>query len=106
MELLDEVLSSYGEAYGVGFDMTNMSMMMNDDKINDSMNLIPSGDMNINNSTLIGNTSATEGTELLNITSLSDRPGFGHKRQELFNSQLMNRSSVELLKLQVNRLIK
>jgi hypothetical protein len=44
VELLDTVLASYyGDAYDVGFDMTNMSMMMGGN--NDDTNSMSSMDM-------------------------------------------------------------
>ena len=66
VELLDRVLINYGDAYEVGFDMTNMSM---------------------------ANTSATEGFELVNITSYQTAQVLATKVQELFNSQLSNSSA-------------
>jgi len=65
VELLDKVLSNYGDAYEVGFDMTNTSMMM-DDNSNGTTSMSP---MNRSSNISMANTSAAEGFELVNITS-------------------------------------
>jgi len=88
VELLDKVLSNYGDAYEVRFDMTNMSMMtsmMNSSNNNDSMDSMPSNGMD-NDSTSINNASAAKGIELVNITSYQTAQVLASKVQELFNS--------------------
>jgi hypothetical protein len=67
VELLDTVLASYyGDAYDVGFDMTNMSMMMGGN--NDDTNSMSSMDMGSDNMS-ISNTSTSNRSDLVNITS-------------------------------------
>lgn len=87
--LLDRVLINYSDAYEIGFDMTNMSMMMGD---NNGMNSMSSMEMD-SSSMSMANTSATEGFELVNITSYQTAQVMAMKVQELFNSQLINSSA-------------
>jgi len=92
VELLDNVLSNYGDAYEVGFDMTNMSMMM-DDNSNGTTSMSPM-EMNRSSSNIsMANTSATEGFELVNITSYQTAQVLVTKVQELFNNQITNGSA-------------
>lgn len=93
VELLDKVLSNYGDAYEVGFDMTNMSMMM-DDNSNGTTSMSPM-EMNRSSSSNISmaNTSAAEGFELVNITSYQTAQVLATKVQELFNNQITNGSA-------------
>jgi len=67
VELLDTALASYyGDAYDVGFDMANMSMMMGGN--NDDSNSMSSMDMGSDNMS-ISNTSTSNRSDLVNITS-------------------------------------
>jgi hypothetical protein len=67
VELLDTALASYyGDAYDVGFDMANMSMMMGGN--NDDTNSMSSMDMGSDNMS-ISNTSTSNRSDLVNITS-------------------------------------
>lgn len=94
VELLDKVLSNYGDAYEVGFDMTNMSMMM-DDNSNGTTSMSPM-EMNRSSSSSnisMANTSAAEGFELVNITSYQTAQVLATKVQELFNNQITNGSA-------------
>ena len=92
VELLDRVLINYGDAYEVGFDMTNMSMMIGDNS--NGMNSMSPMEMDSNNNNMsMANTSATEGFELVNITSYQTAQVLATKVQELFNSQLSNSSA-------------
>lgn len=91
VELLDK-LSNYGDAYAVGFDMTNMSMMM-DDSSSDGMNSMSSMDMGSDNMSM-GDTSTSDAM-LINITDYQTAQVLAMKAQELFNSQLMNTSLAE-----------
>lgn len=94
VELLDKVLSNYGDAYEVGFDMTNMSMMM-DDNSNGTTSMSPM-EMNRSSSSSnisMANTSAAEGFELVNITSYQTAQVLAAKVQELFNNQITNGSA-------------
>jgi hypothetical protein len=92
VELLDKVLSNYGDAYAVGFDMTNMSMMM-DGSSSDGMNSMSSMDMGSDNMSM-GDTSTSDAM-LINITDYQTAQVLAMKAQELFNSQLMNTSLAE-----------
>jgi hypothetical protein len=86
VELLDKVLSNYGDAYEVGFGMTNMSMMttmMNGNRT--GMNLTSFIDMGGDNMSM-SNISATDGV----ATSYQTAQVLATKAQDLFNSQLMN----------------
>jgi len=89
VELLDRVLNNYSDAYETGFGMTNMSMMMGD---NNGMNSMSSMEMD-SSSMSMANTSATEGFELVNITSYQTAQVMAMKVQELFNTQLINSSA-------------
>jgi hypothetical protein len=89
VELLDKVLSNYGDAYEVGFDMTNTSMMM-DDNSNGTTSMSP---MNRSSNISMANTSAAEGFELVNITSYQTAQVLATKVQELFNNQITNGSA-------------
>ena len=92
VELLDRVLINYGDAYEVGFDMTNMSMMMGDNS--NGMNSMSPMEMDSSSNNMsMANTSATEGFELVNITSYQTAQVLATKVQELFNSQLSNSSA-------------
>lgn len=93
VELLDKVLTNYGDAYEVGFDMTNMSMMMMGNNSN-GMNSMSSMEMDGSSSSNMSmpNTSPTEGSDLVNITSYQTAQVLAKKVQELFNSQLTNAS--------------
>lgn len=92
VELLDKVLSNYGDAYEVGFDMTNMSMMM-DDNSNGTTSMSPM-EMNRSSSNIsMANTSAAEGFELVNITSYQTAQVLATKVQELFNNLITNGSA-------------
>src|ERR671918_688630 len=98
VELLDRVLINYGDAYEVGFDMTNMSMMMSGSS-SDKMNSMSSVDMDMdmdmdnNDHMSTGNISATGDFELVNITSYRSAQVLAKKAEELFNSQLINSSA-------------
>jgi hypothetical protein len=93
VELLDKVLSNYGDAYAVGFDMTNMSMMMGGSSSSDGMNSMSSMDMGSDNIPM-GDTSTSDAM-LINITDYQTAQVLAMKAQELFNSQLMNTSLTE-----------
>jgi hypothetical protein len=84
VELLDKVLSNYGDAYAVGFDMTNMSMMMNGGGGGGSdgmQSMMSSMDMGTDNMSM-----------LINITDYQTAQVLAMKAQELFDSQLINAS--------------
>ncbi|MGH9952480.1 MAG: hypothetical protein ACRD5J_12690 [Nitrososphaeraceae archaeon] len=77
VELLDEVLKNYGDAFAVGYDMTNMSMMTMD------------GNNNTNNSSIHSIST------LINTTDYQTAQALAMKVQELFNNQIMNSSLSE-----------
>jgi hypothetical protein len=77
VELLDEVLKNYGDAFAVGYDMTNMSMMTMD------------GNNNTNNSSIHSIST------LINTTDYQTAQALAMKVQELFDNQIMNSSLSE-----------
>ncbi|MGI0044546.1 MAG: hypothetical protein ACRD47_12635, partial [Nitrososphaeraceae archaeon] len=77
VELLDEVLKNYGDAFTVGYDMTNMSMMTMD------------GNNNTNNSSIHSIST------LINTTDYQTAQALAMKVQELFDNQIMNSSLSE-----------
>jgi hypothetical protein len=97
VELVDKLLTNYGDAYAIGFDMTNMSMMMGsgsdgmtpmsatdtsmDNQSNSNMSM--GGGMSINNS-------STSDATLVNTTDYQSAQALATKVQELFDSQIMN----------------
>jgi hypothetical protein len=95
VELLDRVLSNYGDAYGVGFDMMNMSMMMSGSGgSSDSMqSMMSSMDMGTDNMSMRKNMSTSE-ANLVNVTDYQTARILATKAQELFNGKLMNAPSV------------
>lgn len=80
IELLDEVLRNYGDAYAVGFDMTNMSIMMGAN--NDAMNSMSTMDIGSDNMSM-DNTSASEGPKLVNIISYQTSQELATRVQEV-----------------------
>lgn len=92
VELIDKVLSNYGDAYAVGFDMTNMSMMMSGGGSSDGMQLMMSSmNMGTDNMSMGKNMSTSEAV-LSNVTDYQTAQVLAMKAQQLFNSQLMNTS--------------
>jgi hypothetical protein len=92
VELIDKVLSNYGDAYAVGFDMTNMSMMMSGGGSSDGMQLMMSSmNMGTDNMSMGKNMSTSEAV-LSNVTDYQTAQVLAMKAQQLFNSQLMNAS--------------
>ncbi|HZD34814.1 MAG TPA: hypothetical protein VE130_06380 [Nitrososphaeraceae archaeon] len=65
IEILDKVLSNYGDSFAVGFDMTNMSNLIIDEGVNRS---------------------------LINVTDYQTSKALAERAQELFNSEQMNAS--------------
>jgi hypothetical protein len=76
VELLDEVLRNYGNAFAVEYDMTNMSMMT----------------MDGNNSDTNSDTSNNADNRLVNITDYQTAQALAKKVQELFDDQIINSS--------------
>lgn len=97
IELLDRLLSSYGNAYAVDFDMTNMSLMMTD---NEGMNSILTPnmtDMSMSKeradnmsigSMSMNNNDSRSATILVDITDYQTAQAIAFKINEVFNSQL------------------
>jgi hypothetical protein len=91
VELIDKVLSNYGDAYAAGFDMTNMSMMMSGGGSDGGMqSMMSSMDMGTDNMSM-SNMSISEAT-LINVTNYQTAKVLAMKAQELFDSQLINAS--------------
>lgn len=105
VELLDKLLTNYGNAYGVGFDMTNMSMMMTVSNVgggNDGMNSTSSTNMNIGNegganmsmsNMSMNNNSSASSLTIVNTTDYETAQAIVKKIKEVFNSELTNASS-------------
>jgi hypothetical protein len=106
VELLDKILTSYGNAYGVGFDMTNMSMMMTMDNsnsgANDGMNSMSSTNMSMGNesgmdmsmsSMSMNDNSSASGSILTNNTEYETAQATAKKINEVFNDEIINTSS-------------
>ena len=97
VELGDELLTNYGDAYAIGFDMTNMSMMMDSDS--DGMTPLSATDTSMDNQSYsnmsmgggmsVNNTSTSDAT-LVNTTDYQSAQALATKVQELFDSQIMN----------------
>jgi hypothetical protein len=83
LDILDGILSAYGDAYAIGFDMTNMSMMMGPNGSN-SMNTM--GGMQ---SDLM---SSDQGLKLVNVADYQTAQALAIRAQELFDEQLSNSS--------------
>lgn len=79
LDILDGILNAYGDAYAVGFDMTNMSMTMG-----------PNGSNSMN--TMGGMMSSDQGLKLVNIADYQTAQALVVRAQELFDEQLSNSS--------------
>lgn len=120
-DVLDGVLNAYGDAYAVGFDMTNMSMVMGPDGSH-SMDMAGEmnsmGDSNMSSNDMRqgmqpmmgdmkiglekGESSSSmhmdmmgsdQGSELVNLADYQTAQALAVRAQEIFNSQLSNGSS-------------
>ncbi len=98
-ELVDRVLISYGNAYNVGFDMTDISnMAMSSDKSSMSMtNMMTDGNnvtiemdsMNTSSSTMMnGDNKTSNDYPLTNVAEYQSAQGLGAKALEIFNKEL------------------
>ena len=83
LDILDGILSAYGDAYAVGFDMTNMYMMMGPNGSN-SMNTMGGMQSNL--------MSSDQGLKLINIADYQMAQALAIRAQELFDEQLTNSS--------------
>lgn len=97
VELVDKLLTNYGDAYAIGFDMTNMSMMMGSDS--DGMTPLSATDTSMDNQSnsnmsmgggMSVNNTSTSDTTLVNTTDYQSAQALATKVQELFDSQIMN----------------
>lgn len=98
-ELVDSVLRSYGNAYNVGFDMTDISSMaMPSDKSSMSMSDTMTGDenitvgmgpMNMPPSTMMnGENKTSNNYSLANFAEYQSAQGLAAKALEIFNNEL------------------
>lgn len=109
VELLDEVLKSYGDAFAVGYDMTNMSMMTMDSNNNTDTSNNTSSNSESNSGVHSMSSMSMDGSDgadnnmsidsmsnsdnkLVNITDYQTAQALAMKIQELFNSQIINSS--------------
>jgi len=99
IELVDKLLTNYGDAYAVGFDTSNMSMMIGNDS--DGMTSMPATDTSMDNgsdsNTSRGgsspeNNNTSTSDALINTTDYQTAQALAMKVQELFDSQIMNAS--------------
>jgi hypothetical protein len=100
VELLDEVLKNYGDAFAVGYDMTNMSMMTMDGNNNTNNSSIHSiSTMNMGGGDGSHNMSmedmSNSNDTLINTTDYQTAQALAMKVQELFDNQIMNSSLSE-----------
>jgi len=105
VELLDGVLRNYGDAFAVGYDMTNMSMMTmdsntntnSDDESSTSMHSMSTMDMgggSVGDNMSMEDMSNSDGN-LVNITDYQTAQALVMKVQELFDNQIVNSSLSE-----------
>ncbi|MGH9975641.1 MAG: hypothetical protein ACRD8Z_07370 [Nitrososphaeraceae archaeon] len=97
VELVDKLLTNYGDAYAIGFDMTNISMMMGSDS--DGMTPLSATDTSMDNQSnsnmsmgggMSVNNTSTSDTTLVNTTDYQSAQALATKVQELSDSQIMN----------------
>jgi hypothetical protein len=104
VELLDEVLRNYGDAFAVTYDMTNMSVMTMDDGSNNnnnntsnnsetdismhSMSTMNMGGGSIGDNMSMEDMSNSDG-KLINIIDYQTAQALAMKVQELFDNQIM-----------------
>ncbi|MGH9952269.1 MAG: hypothetical protein ACRD5J_11610, partial [Nitrososphaeraceae archaeon] len=97
VELVDKLLTNYGDAYAIGFDMTNISMMMGSDSdgmtplsaTDTSMDNQSNSNMSMGGGMSVNNTSTSDAT-LVNTIDYQSAQALATKVQELFDSQIMN----------------
>lgn len=104
VELLDEVLRNYGDAFAVGYDMTNMSMMTMDGNNNtnnssENSSIHSMSTMNMGGGDGSDNMSMEDMSNsndiLINTTDYQTAQALAMKVQELFDNQIMNSSLSE-----------
>ena len=88
VELLDGVLKNYGEAFAVGYDMANMSMM--------TMMMDGTNNMNMGGNSAADNMSmedmSNSDEKLVNMTDYQTAQVLAMRVQELFDNQILNSS--------------
>jgi hypothetical protein len=101
-ELLDEVLRNYGDAFAVGYDMTNMSMMTtdgynntNNSDENSSIHSISTMNMGDGDDNMSMEDMSNSNDILINTTDFQTAQALALKVQELFDNQIMNSSLSE-----------
>lgn len=101
-ELLDEVLRNYGDAFAVGYDMTNMSMMTmdghnntNNSGENSSIHSISTMNMSDGADNMSMEDMSNSNDILINTTDFQTAQALALKVQELFDNQIMNSSLSE-----------
>lgn len=101
-ELLDEVLRNYGDAFAVGYDMTNMSMMTtdgynntNNSNENSSIHSISTMNMGDGDDNMSMEDMSNSNDILINTTDFQTAQALALKVQELFDNQIMNSSLSE-----------
>jgi hypothetical protein len=101
-ELLDEVLRNYGDAFTVGYDMTNMSMMTmdghnntNNSGENSSIHSISTMNMSDGADNMSMEDMSNSNDILINTTDFQTAQALALKVQELFDNQIMNSSLSE-----------
>lgn len=116
LDILDGTLNGYGDAYAVGFDMTNMSMMMGPDGTH-SMDMgdgnmsthgmkqglqpmmggmkmgIEKGNVSSQSSMHSDMMSSDQASKLVNVADYQTAQALAVRAQEIFNEQLSNSSS-------------
>jgi hypothetical protein len=101
-DLVDSLLISYGNAYAVDFDMTNMSNMammsgnsssmvmsgMVNNSINNSNSSMNIGSMNMSSSTMNMDSNTNRNYSLVDMTDYQSAQALATKAQEIFNTEL------------------
>jgi hypothetical protein len=89
VELLDGVLKNYGDAFAVGHDMANMSMMT---MMMDGTNNVNMGGTNDATGNMSMEDMSNSDEKLVNMTGFQTAQVLAMKLQELFDSQTLNSS--------------
>jgi hypothetical protein len=114
-ELVDSVLRSYGNAYNVGFDMTDMSnMVTSSDKSAISMSDMMTDDDNItvgmdpmntsSHTTMNGENKTSNDYSLANVAEYQSAQGLAAKALEVFNNELKPMTSDNDSKVSISNL--
>jgi hypothetical protein len=104
--IVDDILRKYGSAFGVGFDMTNMSNMMNTDMLmmsnmdknsSHSMDMMTTANVLDNGSSMLmgnSNTSMNMDSDLVNMGDYETAKVLSSNINDLFSTELRPRSLV------------